>query len=214
MNVRLWMSDQRQSVAFNPTVCSLCGRVLKSMPTADEEVALCTHCNVRYYRPRTSHDMWEIDYDYFLDMVLELEPDSSPPTEPHIVTQSMTNTESLRETQSATRTEPLRETQPPNLTESPIVTKPKLLTEPSTSDDVVIGVQKQPPPITTPESVEVTALVIADLEARRALGIKTYGTPLMTYNGRDAFVDAYHELLDLCVYLRQYITERSDNDKR
>lgn len=50
--------------------------------------------------------------------------------------------------------------------------------------------------------------VIADMTARRLLGITRYGTVLQAHNGRDALVDAYQEALDLCVYLRQAIEER------
>lgn len=54
---------------------------------------------------------------------------------------------------------------------------------------------------------KVYPLVIADLEARREVGIKTYGTELMTDNGRKPLWDAYQEALDLAVYLRQAIYE-------
>lgn len=50
--------------------------------------------------------------------------------------------------------------------------------------------------------------VIADMEARRRLGIERYGKPVQTGNGRDALLDAYHEALDLVVYLRQALDER------
>lgn len=36
-----------------------------------------------------------------------------------------------------------------------------------------------------------------------------YGTPLQANNGRNPLIDAYQEALDLCVYLRQEIEERS-----
>jgi hypothetical protein len=52
-------------------------------------------------------------------------------------------------------------------------------------------------------------MVIADIEARRQIGIKRYGTGLQAYNGRDALVDAYEEALDLAMYLKQTIVERS-----
>lgn len=64
----------------------------------------------------------------------------------------------------------------------------------------------QPPPV--PSSGDVWALVLADMEERRRLGIARYGTPLQPHNGRDALVDAYQESLDLAVYLRQAIAER------
>jgi hypothetical protein len=55
---------------------------------------------------------------------------------------------------------------------------------------------------------DIQSIVIADIEARRALGISRYGTPLQAGNGRDALRDAYEEALDLSVYLRQAIEER------
>lgn len=39
-------------------------------------------------------------------------------------------------------------------------------------------------------------------------GRRKYGTPLQPFNGRDPLVDAYQEVLDLAVYLRQAIWER------
>ena len=60
----------------------------------------------------------------------------------------------------------------------------------------------------TPGKVDISPLVIADIQARRDFGIKKYGTPLQSHNGRDPLVDAYQEALDLCVYLRQAIEER------
>lgn len=66
---------------------------------------------------------------------------------------------------------------------------------------------KQPAPVTSPHSVDITPLVIADLQARTERGIQTYGRALQTQNGRDALWDAYEEALDLCQYLRQRIEE-------
>jgi hypothetical protein len=50
--------------------------------------------------------------------------------------------------------------------------------------------------------------VIRDIQARRDLGIRRYGTPLQPFNGRDALRDAYDEALDLACYLKQAIVER------
>jgi len=55
----------------------------------------------------------------------------------------------------------------------------------------------------------VWSLVISDMQARDREGRRKYGTPLQTFNGRDALVDAYQEALDLVVYLRQAIEERA-----
>jgi hypothetical protein len=50
--------------------------------------------------------------------------------------------------------------------------------------------------------------VIADIEARRQVGIRRYGTALQPHNGRDALLDAYEEALDLAMYLKQALMER------
>ncbi len=76
-----------------------------------------------------------------------------------------------------------------------------------------------PPPAKQPGTVEQPApipndlpavwdLVIADMQARDALGLKRYGTRLQPHNGRDALLDAYQEAQDLVVYLRQEMYER------
>lgn len=58
------------------------------------------------------------------------------------------------------------------------------------------------------EHQPVQDAVIADIEARRSLGVERYGTPLQPFNGRDALRDAYEEALDLAIYLKQAIIER------
>lgn len=64
-------------------------------------------------------------------------------------------------------------------------------------------------PLPTPNgSTDIQSLVIADIVARRELGIERYGTPLQAHNGRDALRDAYEEAIDLAMYLRQAIEER------
>lgn len=50
---------------------------------------------------------------------------------------------------------------------------------------------------------------MADMAARKRVGIERYGMPLQAFNGRDALIDAYQEALDLCCYLRQAIEERT-----
>lgn len=66
----------------------------------------------------------------------------------------------------------------------------------------------QPPPVAN-DGVAIVDLVLDDLVERKRIGIERYGTPLQAHNGRDALVDAYQEALDLCIYLRQAIEERS-----
>jgi len=45
--------------------------------------------------------------------------------------------------------------------------------------------------------------LIADIEARDALGRATYGKELKTFDGRDSLLDAYEEALDMAVYLKK-----------
>ena len=58
-------------------------------------------------------------------------------------------------------------------------------------------------------SIDISEIVIKDMQDRRELGRKRYGESLRPFNGRDALVDAYQEALDLCVYLRQAIYEQA-----
>lgn len=58
------------------------------------------------------------------------------------------------------------------------------------------------------DGTDVWPLVISDMNDRNHLGKVKYGIPLRIHNGRDALVDAYQEVLDLSVYLRQEIEER------
>jgi hypothetical protein len=51
-------------------------------------------------------------------------------------------------------------------------------------------------------------LVVDDLLARKALGIKRYGVALQPGNGRDNMRDFYEELLDATVYFRTEMEER------
>lgn len=50
-------------------------------------------------------------------------------------------------------------------------------------------------------------LVIVDMARRKEFGLAKYGTILQAGNGRNALQDAYEEVLDLAVYLRQRIEE-------
>lgn len=68
---------------------------------------------------------------------------------------------------------------------------------------------RQPKPTRENPGIEVLPEVMKDLEARIQIGIKKYGEPLTTHNGRDSLLDAYQEALDLSVYLKQAILERS-----
>ena len=53
-------------------------------------------------------------------------------------------------------------------------------------------------------------LVIEDMRQRDRVGARIYKTRLQPFNGRDALIDAYDEVLDLAVYLRQMIYERDN----
>jgi hypothetical protein len=65
----------------------------------------------------------------------------------------------------------------------------------------------EPPPVAG--DGDMWAEVISDMTERREFGLAKYGTPLQRWNGRNASVDAYQEVLDLIVYLRQAVTEQS-----
>jgi hypothetical protein len=68
-------------------------------------------------------------------------------------------------------------------------------------------VSEQPAPKVN-DNPAVWHLVMQDMAARDHLGRQRYGVPLQAHNGRDALIDAYQEILDAAVYLRQAIFER------
>ena len=70
----------------------------------------------------------------------------------------------------------------------------------------------EPPPKASEGDVWIK--VIDDMKARRQMGIEKYGTPLQPHNGRNALVDAYQEVLDLAVYLKQKIIESQLSPKQ
>ena len=49
--------------------------------------------------------------------------------------------------------------------------------------------------------------LIADLQARDAVGMKEYGRELTTWNGRDPGLDLHEELLDALVYSKCFSLE-------
>lgn len=53
----------------------------------------------------------------------------------------------------------------------------------------------------------VSSSIRADLEARAEQGVVHYGTYLSTFNGRDALIDLYEELLDAYMYAVQHEVE-------
>jgi len=67
--------------------------------------------------------------------------------------------------------------------------------------------EEQPAPVVN-DGPCIQDLVIQDMEGRKVVGLRRYGTLLQPFNGRDALRDAYEEALDLAQYLRQAIEER------
>lgn len=67
--------------------------------------------------------------------------------------------------------------------------------------------EEQPLP-TVNENPFMQNLVQIDVEKRKEIGIKRYGTLLQAHNGRDFLRDAYEEALDLVMYLRGCLFER------
>ena len=65
----------------------------------------------------------------------------------------------------------------------------------------------QPPPVPN-DRPAIQDLVIADMKARKAVGLERYGTLLQPGNGRDFLRDLYEELLDACNYVRGAMFER------
>lgn len=53
--------------------------------------------------------------------------------------------------------------------------------------------------------------IIADMRQRDQIGRQRYGTALQAHNGRNAMQDAYEELLDASVYLKQTLVESRDD---
>jgi hypothetical protein len=66
----------------------------------------------------------------------------------------------------------------------------------------------QPAPIHN-DGPSMHDLVAADLAERKEHGLRKYGTPLQTGNGRSMLRDAYEEVLDLAVYLRGALEEEA-----
>ena len=54
--------------------------------------------------------------------------------------------------------------------------------------------------------------IAEDIEARIRLGERKYGTRLKAFNGRDALMDLYQEVLDGINYAQQCVIEGKDED--
>lgn len=62
--------------------------------------------------------------------------------------------------------------------------------------------------------IDIATLVQEDIEKRIQKGEKEYGERLRPFNGRNALLDAYEEVLDLAVYLKQELIEKELNGNR
>ena len=61
------------------------------------------------------------------------------------------------------------------------------------------------------DTPEIYKMVIADIRERDKIGRQRYGRPLTSAsNGRSSLQDAYEEVLDLAIYLRQFIEQRRE----
>lgn len=56
-------------------------------------------------------------------------------------------------------------------------------------------------------SPSIHDLVIEDMKSRKEMGLNKYKTILQANNGRNALKDAYEEVLDLAMYLKQKLEE-------
>jgi hypothetical protein len=63
-------------------------------------------------------------------------------------------------------------------------------------------------PAPKPGGVPVQAVLIEALKQRMEFGLKKYGTPLETHNGRNALVDMFEEMLDMVSYWAQFMLEQ------
>jgi hypothetical protein len=82
---------------------------------------------------------------------------------------------------------------------------------PSMHDLVIDDIWKWMPYYTSVSELDsfekVTESVIEDFKERKKFGLDKYKTILQAHNGRDALIDAYQEVQDLLVYLKQAMCE-------
>lgn len=64
-------------------------------------------------------------------------------------------------------------------------------------------------PMPTGNGQPVLPHILKDFNARAQMGLLKYGTLLRIDNGRDCLMDAYQELLDLVMYTKQKLLERT-----
>lgn len=60
---------------------------------------------------------------------------------------------------------------------------------------------------------EILALTLDDLDERREFGEKKYGVPLQPFDGNRPMVEAFQEVLDAAIYLRQALVEEYSLDR-
>lgn len=70
----------------------------------------------------------------------------------------------------------------------------------------------EPAPIAN-NNPSIHDLVIEDIKDRKQFGLEKYDTILQAGNGRESLTDAYQEILDLSVYLRQFLEEQKQAKK-
>lgn len=66
----------------------------------------------------------------------------------------------------------------------------------------------QPLPLGDPSLQDDQSLVMADIAARRNVGIERYGQAHVPFNGRNTMLDSYEEILDFLVYQRSLLRLR------
>lgn len=63
-------------------------------------------------------------------------------------------------------------------------------------------------PLPRPGGLPVQAILIRAIQERMQFGIRKYGRPLETNNGRDPLRDMWEEMLDMVSYFTQYVLEQ------
>lgn len=63
-------------------------------------------------------------------------------------------------------------------------------------------------PAPQPGGYPVQAVLIEALKQRMEFGLKKYGTPLETHNGRNPLLDMWEEMLDMVSYFTQFVLEQ------
>ena len=71
----------------------------------------------------------------------------------------------------------------------------------------LVSLSLHEPPPGESQHPPVWDMVVEDMKQRNEMGTEKYGTPLRPFNGRNSLKDAYQEVLDLAVYLRQRLYE-------